>query len=60
MPDAPMGNVLGGPSPHAWGLEHSFAHGVIANRSIPTRVGLRDIACERSAPLSVHPHTRGA
>src|SRR5699024_7824067 len=52
--------VMAGPSPRAWGLVPPARPGVLAERSIPTCVGLGGPCRRRRRTKPVHPHVRGA
>src|SRR5699024_1200734 len=51
---------MAGPSPRAWGLVPPARPGVLAERSIPTCVGLGGPCRRRRRTKPVHPHVRGA
>ena len=52
--------LIGGSSPHAWGLRSEYRYQYRTLRFIPTCVGLTKLSVSKVTGMTVHPHMRGA
>ena len=52
-------NLIGGSSPHAWGLQQQDCIELVQLRVIPTCVGFTSALTRPRLPGPVHPHMRG-